>query len=95
MLGHSTGQTVNIEPFLVRYKEDAQAFSNFQEEGHKFIFMMSGHIICRHGERYFPLYPGDSLIFDAMAPRGLHELVELPSKLLSIALSSRYDPGIR
>lgn len=95
MLGHSTGQSVNIEPFLVRYEEDAQPFSNFQEEGYKFIYMMSGHIIYRHGERFFPLYPGDSLIFDAMAPHGPHELIELPSELLSIALSSRYDPGIR
>lgn len=95
MLGHNTGQSIAIAPFLVRYEEDAEPYPNFQEEGYKFIYMVSGHIIYRHGERYFPLSPGDSLIFDAMAPHGPAELVELPSSLLSVAVSSRYDPGLR
>ncbi|MFY9237546.1 MAG: XRE family transcriptional regulator [Roseovarius sp.] len=95
MMGHNTGQAIDIEPFFVRYEDDAEAYSTFQEEGYKFIYMVSGHIIYRHGERYFPLYPGDSLIFDAMAPHGPAELVEKPSSLLSVAVSSRYDQGMR
>lgn len=95
MLGHNTGQSIAIEPFFVTYDTEAKAYSTFQEEGYKFIYMMSGHIIYRHGERYFPLKPGDTLIFDAMAPHGPAELVKLPSTLLSVAVSSRYDPGMR
>lgn len=95
MLGHNTGQSIAIEPFFVTYDTEAEAYSTFQEEGYKFIYMMSGHIIYRHGERHFPLKPGDTLIFDAMAPHGPTELIELPSTLLSVAISSRYDPGMR
>jgi len=95
MLGHNTGKSIAIEPFFVRYDSEAEPYSTFQEEGYKFIYMMSGHIIYRHGERHFPLKPGDTLIFDAMAPHGPLELVELPSTLLSVAISSSYDPGMR
>lgn len=95
MLGHNTGQSIAIEPFFVTYDNDAEPHSTFQEEGYKFIYMVSGHIVYRHGERRFPLHPGDSLIFDAMAPHGPAELVETPATLLSVAVSSRYDPGMR
>ena len=95
MLGHNTGQSIAIEPFFVTYDADSEPHSTFQEEGYKFIYMMSGHVIYRHGDRYFPLHSGDTLIFDAMAPHGPAELVELPSTLLSVAVSSRYDPGMR
>ena len=95
MLGHNTGQAIAIEPFFVTYDEEAEAYSTFQEEGYKFIYMISGNIVYRHGDRHFPLQPGDSLIFDAMAPHGPAELLELPSTLLSVAVSSRFDPGLR
>ncbi|MEM8786858.1 MAG: XRE family transcriptional regulator [Pseudomonadota bacterium] len=95
MLGHNTGQSIAIEPFFVTYDNDAEPHWVFQEEGYKFIYMMSGHVIYRHGERHFPLHPGDTLIFDAMAPHGPAELVETPATLLSVAVSSRYDPGMR
>lgn len=95
MLGHNTGHSIAIEPFMVTYDEDAEPHSTFQEEGYKLIYMMDGQVTYRHGERYFPLKPGDTLIFDAMAPHGPAELTELPATLLSIAVSSRFDPGIR
>lgn len=95
MLGHNSGQSLAIEPFFVTYDEESEPFSTFQEEGYKFIYMISGHVIYRHGDRYFPLHAGDSLIFDAMAPHGPAELVKRPSTLLSVAVSSRYDPGMR
>lgn len=95
MLGHNTGQAIAIEPFLVTYDEDAEPYATFQEEGYKFVYMLSGRIVYRHGERRFPLEPGDTLIFDAMAPHGPAELLELPASLLSVAVSSRYDPVMR
>ena len=70
MLGHNVGHSIAIEPFLVILDEDAEPYSMFQEEGYKFIHMMSGEVIYRHGDRLFPLKPGDSLIFDAMSPHG-------------------------
>ena len=95
MLGHNTGQSIAIEPFMVTYDEDAEPHSTFQEEGYKLIYMMDGQVTYRHGERYFPLKAGDTLIFDAMAPHDPADLTELPATLLSIAVSFRFDPGIR
>lgn len=95
MLGHNVGHSIAIEPFLVILEETAEPYSLFQEEGYKFIHMLEGEIIYRHGERRFPLKPGDSLIFDAMSPHGPEELITLPAKLMSIAIFSRFDPGLR
>jgi DNA-binding XRE family transcriptional regulator/mannose-6-phosphate isomerase-like protein (cupin superfamily) len=91
MMGHNSGQAIAIEPYFVRYDEESEPYTTFQEEGFKYIYMMSGHIIYRHGERLFPLYPGDSLIFDAMAPHGPAELIEKPATLISVAVSSRQN----
>ncbi|MEM7545166.1 MAG: XRE family transcriptional regulator [Pseudomonadota bacterium] len=95
MLGHNTGQSIAVEPFLVTYDDDAEPYPNFQEEGFKFVFLLSGSVVYRHGDRYFPMREGDSLIFDAMSPHGPAEIVERPSSLLSIAVSSRYAEGER
>ena len=95
MLGHNVGHSIAIEPFLVVLNEDAEPYSLFQEEGYKFVHMMTGEVLYRHGDRHFPLKPGDSLIFDAMSPHGPEELVELPATFMSIAIFSRFDPGLR
>ena len=95
MLGHNLGHSIAIEPFLVVLEDDAAPYSMFQEEGYKFIHMMSGEVVFRHGDRHFPLKPGDSLVFDAMSPHGPEELVEIPASFLSIAIFSRFDPGLR
>ena len=95
LLGHNVGHSIAIEPFLVILEKDAEPYSMFQEEGYKFVHMMSGEVIYRHGERRFPLKPGDSLIFDAMSPHGPEELVKLPATIMSVAIFSRFDPGLR
>ncbi|MEM8849124.1 MAG: cupin domain-containing protein [Pseudomonadota bacterium] len=59
MLGPNTGQSIAIQPFFVTDDDDVEPRSTFQEEGSKFIYMMSGHVIYRHGERRFALHPGD------------------------------------
>jgi mannose-6-phosphate isomerase-like protein (cupin superfamily) len=46
--------------------------------------MLEGAVDYRHGERIFPLRPGDSLFFDADAPHGPEVLVALPARYLSI-----------
>lgn len=95
MVGHNMGHTLGIEPFIVRLDESSSPYPMFQEEGFKFIHMMKGEVIYRHGERSFPLKPGDSLTFDAMAPHGPEKLIKLPAEMLSVAAYSRFDPGLR
>ena len=95
MLGHNIGHAMGIEPFLIQISEASTPYPNFQEEGFKFIHMMEGEIIYRHGDRDFHLKPGDSLTFDAMSPHGAAEHLVLPAKLMSILVYSRFDPGAR
>ena len=95
MLGHNVGHMIGIEPFIVKLDKKSKPYSMFQEEGFKFVYMMTGEIVYRHGDRLFPLKPGDALTFDAMAPHGPEELIKLPVTFLSIAAYSRFDPGMR
>jgi transcriptional regulator with XRE-family HTH domain len=95
MLGHNIGHTIGIEPFIVKIDKHSEPYSMFQEEGFKFVYMMTGEIEFRHGERLFPLKPGDALTFDAMAPHGPEKLTDVPASFLSIAVYSRFDPGLR
>jgi len=84
LLGHGVRGPVGVEPYLITLSEESDSYPDFQHEGVEFIHMLSGRLIYRHGERTFPMGPGDSLFFDAIAPHGPLELVELPCRYLSI-----------
>ncbi len=86
LLGHlgSNSSGVMVEPYLITLDTDADTFPTFQHPGLEFLYMLKGEVVYRHGERNFPLKPGDSLFFDADAPHGPEELVKLPALYLSI-----------
>jgi quercetin dioxygenase-like cupin family protein len=46
----------------------------------------------RHGNQTYVLQPGDSLFFDADAPHGPEELLELPIRLLSVIVEQKSSP---
>jgi quercetin dioxygenase-like cupin family protein len=50
----------------------------------EFLYMLEGVVVYRHGDQLFKMETGDSLFFDADAPHGPQELVELPARYLSI-----------
>jgi transcriptional regulator with XRE-family HTH domain len=84
LLGHSIGKGVSIEPYLV-----TDVFPLFQHSGQEFIYLLSGKVRYRHGNRTYELQPGDSLFFDADAPHGPEELLELPIRLLSVIVEQK------
>ena len=84
LLGHSLRSTLQVEPYLITLAEDAEPFSACQHPGHEFIYLLSGRVTYRHGERLYELGPGDSLFFDAVALHGPEILHELPATYLSI-----------
>lgn len=84
LLGHSLAGDLTLEPYLITLTEDAQPFPSFRHTGLEFIYMISGEVRYRHGERSFLLTPGDSLFFDSDAPHGPESLVSLPAVFLSI-----------
>jgi transcriptional regulator with XRE-family HTH domain len=86
LLGHigSNSSGVIVEPYLITLTASSDVFPAFQHEGMEFLYMLEGAVDYRHGDRIFPLRPGDSLFFDADAPHGPEVLVVLPARYLSI-----------
>jgi len=86
LLGHigSNSSGVIVEPYLITLTAASDTFPTFQHEGMEFLYMLEGAVDYRHGDRIFPLRPGDSLFFDADAPHGPEVLVDLPARYLSI-----------
>jgi transcriptional regulator with XRE-family HTH domain len=86
LLGHigSNSSGVIVEPYLIELTTTSDTFEAFQHGGIETIYMLEGAVDYRHGNRVFPLRPGDTLFFDADAPHGPETLVELPARYLSI-----------
>ncbi len=91
LLGHSSGQSPAVEPYLITLSEKSDVFPLFQHEGVEFIYVLEGEVIYRHANKTYHLYPGDSLYFDSDAPHGPEELIELPIKLLTIIVGRSVD----
>lgn len=86
LLGH-IGQNesgVVVEPYLISLNADSDVFPAFQHEGLEFLYMLEGAVHYRHGDKLYPMQPGDSLFFDADAPHGPEVLEKLPARYLSI-----------
>ena len=86
LLGHigSNASGVVVEPYLIVLDSESDRFPTFQHEGIEMLYMLEGHMEYRHGDRLYLMEPGDSLLFDADAPHGPEEPLELPTRYLSI-----------
>ncbi len=93
LLGHGVRGPVGVEPYLITLSTESESYPDFQHEGVEFIHMLSGRLVYRHGEQRFTMGPGDSLFFDAIAPHGPAELLELPARYLSIICYERLPAG--
>jgi transcriptional regulator with XRE-family HTH domain len=89
LLGHVLGGDVVFEPFLITLKEEAEAFTGFQHSGIEFIYMLTGEVIYRHGDKNYRLRPGDSILFDSGALHGPETLVKCPMTYLSVIVYPR------
>jgi transcriptional regulator with XRE-family HTH domain len=86
LLGHigSNSSGVIVEPYLITLSDKSDIFPTFQHGGIETIYMLEGEVDYRHGDKVYPLKPGDTLFFDANAPHGPDVLVALPARYLSI-----------
>ncbi len=88
LLGHSVHSDVSVEPYLITLDKESEVFPIFQHAGVEFIYILQGSMVYRHMNATYSLTPGDSLFFDADAPHGPEELVELPVRFLSVITQS-------
>jgi len=86
LLGHigSNSSGVMVEPYIITLTSESDTFPAFQHEGLELLYMLEGMVDYRHGDKVYPLKPGDSLFFDADAPHGPENLVQLPARYLSV-----------
>lgn len=86
LLGHigANASGVVVEPYLITLTAKSDTFPAFQHEGLEFLYMLSGVVEYAHSNRTYRLEAGDSLFFDADAPHGPKNLIELPASYLSI-----------
>ncbi len=89
LLGHSLGKRASMEPYLVTLTEESEVFPLFQHPGAEFVYVLEGEVVYRHADKTYRLGPGDSLFFDADAPHGPEELIEVPIRLLSVIAQPR------
>lgn len=89
LLGHSLGGAIGVEPYLIMLAEDAVPYTHFRHAGVEFIYMLSGKVRYRHGDRTYLMEPGDALFFDAAARHGPEDLIEVPMRYLSIIIYPR------
>jgi transcriptional regulator with XRE-family HTH domain len=89
LLGHSLGGTIGAEPYLITLKSDAVPYTEFRHAGIEFIYMLTGKVRYRHGDRSYVMEPGDALFFDAAARHGPEELIKAPMTYLSIIIYPR------
>ena len=89
LLGHSLGGAIGVEPYLITLAEGAAPYTHFRHAGVEFIYMLSGKVRYRHGDRSYLMEPGDALFFDAAARHGPEELITTPMYYLSIIIYPR------
>jgi transcriptional regulator with XRE-family HTH domain len=89
LLGHSLGGAISVEPYLITLAEGAVPYTHFRHAGVEFIYMLSGKVRYRHGDRTYLMEPGDALFFDAAARHGPEDLVKVPMQYLSIIIYPR------
>jgi mannose-6-phosphate isomerase-like protein (cupin superfamily) len=89
LLGHSLGGVIAVEPYLITLAEDAAPYTHFRHAGVEFIYMLSGKVRYRHGDRTYLMEPGDALFFDAAARHGPEDLIKVPMHYLSIIIYPR------
>jgi transcriptional regulator with XRE-family HTH domain len=89
LLGHSLGGSISVEPYLITLAKGGVPYTHFRHAGVEFIYMLSGKVSYRHGDRTYLMEPGDALFFDAAARHGPEDLIELPMQYLSIIIYPR------
>ena len=84
VLGHSLGEDVTMEPFVITLTDKSEVFPAFEHAGTEFLYMLEGRMDYHHGGASYAMDPGDSLFFDAEAAHGPENLIETPIRFVCV-----------
>jgi transcriptional regulator with XRE-family HTH domain len=89
MLGQPLPGPIAVEPYLIVLDTSAEPYTRFRHAGIEYLYMLTGEVDYLHGDRSYPLAPGDSLMFDSAEFHGPERLKKLPATYLSIIIYPR------
>lgn len=81
--------TCSSSPIWSHGSPGAEPYATFQHPGLKFVYLLSGCIAYRYGNRLVKLGVGDSLLFDASALHGINDIGTQPVSYLSVVFTFR------
>ena len=84
VLGHSLGEDITMEPFVITLTDKSEVFPAFEHAGTEFLYMLEGRMDYHHGGATYAMGPGDSLFFDAEAAHGPENLIETPIRFVCV-----------
>lgn len=76
------GQTTNVS--LVHLTELSERMPMPQHQGLRFLYVLEGELIYRHGSQRFRMGCGDSLLCDAALPQEIEALSATPARAISL-----------
>lgn len=89
LLGHLLSGNLFVEPYLVRLLPGAKPYTSFQHPGVKFVYLMSGEVRYRYGQKALEMQAGDSLLLDANALHGVEAIGQQPVCYLAVVFTIR------
>ncbi len=86
LLSYNRGPQKAFEPFLIGMDKDSESYPRFEHPGTEFIYMLSGRMEYRFGDRTFLIEPGDAFTFSGSTLHGPERLLDDHIEFLAILL---------
>jgi transcriptional regulator with XRE-family HTH domain len=86
LLSYHRGPRKAFEPFLINMDKDSESYPRFQHPGTEFIYMLSGRMEYRFGDRTFLVEPGDAFTFSGNVLHGPEKLLDDHIQFITIII---------
>jgi transcriptional regulator with XRE-family HTH domain len=84
LLSYQRGPRKAFEPFLINMDKDSESYPRFQHPGTEFIYMLSGRMEYRFGDKTFLVEPGDAFTFSGNVLHGPERLLDNRIQFITI-----------
>ncbi len=86
LLSYHKGPRKIFEPFLINMDKESESYPRFQHPGTEFIYMLSGRMQYRFGDRTFLVEPGDAFTFSGGVLHGPEKLLDDRIEFITIII---------
>ncbi|WP_083909682.1 helix-turn-helix domain-containing protein [Rhodopseudomonas sp. B29] len=86
LLSYHKGPRKTFEPFLIEMDRASESYPRFQHPGTEFIYMLSGRMEYRFGDKTFLIEPGDAFTFSGNVLHGPEKLLDHRIRFITIII---------